>query len=591
MDIRAYKSLESLVPIDEVRGWSESDVPLERRGVSLAWLVGFVNDLQVESEAPRLEAARQAQQALYSNRAADRGQHDGPYQNVPDVPPPSLMNIHRFVELFVKPLTEQIRAPLYARIPSEHLGQPNVFVSHAWNALLVGPDEQRIGTIDALAHPLSVTRPAYIWIDFICYNQHLFESIAPDMERVVGEIGRIAFVGTPVPLLNRSWCLWELLCSERVAADPEMYVHAGFRNDKILSVNALSRSFTGVESSTSSSAKDQADIFQQFLKYFGSFESANKHIDALIRDKLSGDWFELQEPGTDLQFRPYPWVHDRGTDDAGKAAGSEKWRSFDPYYSPLLRNSVLLDSDVRVFDLLIGAGLHVPNLNCNKATVSYDLDNLTEQVIQALADVMTGDIVKIKRALYEGLSVNTIFKGVHLLTDLVVSGHLEAIKTLLDAGADPDGTGSRVRPLHAAASFGRLDVIRLLVEQGAMVDAVGPGGQTALHLASHEGQIEVVEQLLRLGANLHAVTSEDRLTPLHVAAIGGHTDVAAMLIARGAAVSAKASKGATPLVYALIYSHGKTADLLMNHSEEADLRELANTLAKQGEQPGAEEVK
>src|SRR4029450_6260244 len=98
-----------------------------------------------------------------------------------------------------------------------------------------------------------------------------------------------------IPLLNRSWCLWELLCSERVAAKPEVYIHAGFRNDKILSVNALFRSFTGVEPPASSSASDRADIFKQFLKYFGSFASADRHIETLIRDKLSAPWFELHE--------------------------------------------------------------------------------------------------------------------------------------------------------------------------------------------------------------------------------------------------------------------------------------------------------
>jgi hypothetical protein len=493
------------------------------------------------------------------------------------------MNVHRFVELFVKPLTAEIRAPLYARIPSDYTGQPNVFISHAWNALLVGPDEQRMGTIDALARPLSSARPEYIWIDFVCYNQHLFESIAPDMERVVGEIGRIAFAGTPIPLLNRSWCLWELLCSERVAAAPEVYIHAGFRNDKILSVNALFRSFTGVESSTSSSAKDKADIFQQFLKYFGSFEFADKHIETLIRDKLSGAWFELHEREADLQFRPYPWVYDQGTDEAGKTAGIDNWKTFDPYYSPFLRNSVLLESDVQVFDMLIGAGLHVPNINCNKGKVSYDLETAPEQLLLVIADVMEGDVVKIKRALYEGLSVNTIFKGIHVLTDIVVSGKLEAVKTLLEAGADPDGEGSQVRPLHAAANSGRLDIIRLLAERGATVDAAGPGGETALHLASRQGHIQVVEHLLQLGANIHATAGEDRLTPLHTAAIGGHTEVAAMLIAQGAAVDAKSSKGATPLVYALYYGRGETAELLMQHSGEAELRDLMNILSKERE--------
>ena len=188
-----------------------------------------------------------------------------------------------------------------------------------------------------------------------------------------------------------------------------------------------------------------------------------------------------------------------------------------------------------------------------------------------------------KRALSEGLSVNTIFKDIHLLTDVVVSANFEAVTTLLDAGADPDGTGSRVSPLHAAANFGRLDMVRLLAERGATVDGAGPGGETALLIASRQGHVDVVDLLLQLRANINVAAGEHRLTPLHAAAIGGHTRVAALLIGAGALVGAKASNGATPLVYALYHERLETADLLMKHSDEADLRNLANILSKKHE--------
>jgi hypothetical protein len=39
MRLDEYETQAGLTPIDQARGWSEGDVPLEQRGVSLAWLV------------------------------------------------------------------------------------------------------------------------------------------------------------------------------------------------------------------------------------------------------------------------------------------------------------------------------------------------------------------------------------------------------------------------------------------------------------------------------------------------------------------------------------------------------------------------
>lgn len=347
MRLEDYTTLSYLASLDDARGWSESDVPLERRGVSWKWLVAFVKNLQKESQMPRARALQEAERAHYHNKAADYGMHDQPYMEVPTIPAASLMNVHCFVKQFVKPLTADIRAPLYARIPSEHVGLPEIFISHAWNALLVGPNggpsKQEIGTIDALAESQSARTPEYLWIDFMCYNQHLFESIAPDMERVVGEIGRIGFAATPVPLLDRSWCLWELLCSERTGASPEIFVHTGFRNDKILSVNAFFRSFAGVQVSQSSSPRDQAEIFDAFLKQFGSFKAADEHVEALIREKLSAPWFELHERDEDFSFGHIRGPMTRAAMRQGGRPGSGSGRHSTPITHPCFARASYLD--------------------------------------------------------------------------------------------------------------------------------------------------------------------------------------------------------------------------------------------------------
>jgi hypothetical protein len=113
MLLQDYTTLSCLTSLDDALSWSESDVPLERRGVSLEWLVAFLENLQSESQLPRARALQQAEQAYYHNRAANWGMHDQPCMPVPPTPPASLMNVHCFVKEFVKPLTADIHAPLY----------------------------------------------------------------------------------------------------------------------------------------------------------------------------------------------------------------------------------------------------------------------------------------------------------------------------------------------------------------------------------------------------------------------------------------------------------------------------------------------
>lgn len=53
--------------------------------------------------------------------------------------------------------------------------------------------------------------------------------------------------------------------------------------------------------------------------------------------------------------------------------------------------------------------------------------------------------------------------------------------------------------------------------------------QTALHISSRLGKVEIVQQLLHCGASANAATTSG-YTPLHLAAREGHQDVAAMLL-------------------------------------------------------------
>ncbi|MGC4115067.1 MAG: ankyrin repeat domain-containing protein [Myxococcales bacterium] len=110
-----------------------------------------------------------------------------------------------------------------------------------------------------------------------------------------------------------------------------------------------------------------------------------------------------------------------------------------------------------------------------------------------------------------------------------------ALALLSAAPADPAPDAAALR---AAASEGRVDSLRSLLDGGASVDAKGPQDWTALHAAVIAGQAEAAALLLERGADPNARGRYD-LTPLHWAAMKGRADLAKLLIKRGAKPDAR----------------------------------------------------
>jgi ankyrin repeat protein len=109
-------------------------------------------------------------------------------------------------------------------------------------------------------------------------------------------------------------------------------------------------------------------------------------------------------------------------------------------------------------------------------------------------------------------------------------GGAEAVRVLLDAGADPDADQEnpmRVRPLHSAAARGDREAVRALLEAGAETNPRQQGGLTPLHAAAHSDDAEMAALLLEHGADPALETDDGR----DARALAG-ARVAALLAAR-----------------------------------------------------------
>ncbi|XP_067114899.1 BRCA1-associated RING domain protein 1 [Osmerus mordax] len=101
-------------------------------------------------------------------------------------------------------------------------------------------------------------------------------------------------------------------------------------------------------------------------------------------------------------------------------------------------------------------------------------------------------------------------------------------------------------PLHLAAIKGEVEAVKELLEQGADPNLKDNAGWTPLHEACNLGHQRVVEVLLREGALLNTPGYEND-SPLHDAARNGHAGIARLLLEHGASQSVLNMFGLRPV--------------------------------------------
>ena len=130
------------------------------------------------------------------------------------------------------------------------------------------------------------------------------------------------------------------------------------------------------------------------------------------------------------------------------------------------------------------------------------------------------------------------------LSIAVERGHAQLVKLLLNqSGRALDLTlewenSYGESALHCAVRGGYGDIVSLLIEYGADVNARSNNSYTALHLAAYEGHLSIVSTLLGRMTDINQKISSGELA-LHCAVHGGHKDIVSLLIENGADVNAQ----------------------------------------------------
>jgi ankyrin repeat protein len=107
-----------------------------------------------------------------------------------------------------------------------------------------------------------------------------------------------------------------------------------------------------------------------------------------------------------------------------------------------------------------------------------------------------------------------------------LKGYLEVCQKLVARDADVNKTGWT--PLHYAATGGHVDIVRLLLEHHAYLDAESPNGSTPLMMGAMYGNAQTVKVLLDAGAD-PGLANKSNASALDFAIKANKTDSAALI--------------------------------------------------------------
>lgn len=141
-------------------------------------------------------------------------------------------------------------------------------------------------------------------------------------------------------------------------------------------------------------------------------------------------------------------------------------------------------------------------------------------------------------------------------------GHLEVVKLLLDRGANINATDNFGRTsfhdsMTACYALGN-EIAMLMLSNGADVHLKIEGGVFPLHLAALQGDLDLLTAILKKGADVLAKT-ENGCTSLHCATFQTNEEIVRTLLDNGVDVHQKAGNGMTALHFAILTS---TADIM-----------------------------
>jgi ankyrin repeat protein len=168
--------------------------------------------------------------------------------------------------------------------------------------------------------------------------------------------------------------------------------------------------------------------------------------------------------------------------------------------------------------------------------IYYQKPDIAKMIADAVGDIdvfeaaALGRADRIKELLRGDTALASAYSpdGFPLVGLAAFFGHLEAVKVLIDAGADIHAAATnafKVQAIHAAVASKNLDIVRAVLDAGADPNAAQQQDFRPIHEAGSSGNRDLAELLMKHGAD-PTVKNDEGKTAIALAREKGHADFA-----------------------------------------------------------------
>ena len=209
------------------------------------------------------------------------------------------------------------------------------------------------------------------------------------------------------------------------------------------------------------------------------------------------------------------------------------------------------NDDTRLIELLLTLG----------ANINYKGNVSGSQPLHVACRI--GHIEVVKFLIQNGSDING--EDDEKETPIFEAEDVDVIELLLENGALLNATNSTGRNLlHVNCECSNEDLVEFFIGKGCLIDHVDANGQTPLFEACRNGLMETVKLLIAKGCDINHA-DVNGFTPLTEACKKDNTDVVEILLENGANIEHPDYMGETPIFHALCgYDRDRTVNSLIN---------------------------